>query len=132
MNVITRRGQPIEKEMNYRGTTTEKRYYAWWHESGTCCVTGQPFIEVAHTGKKHMSLKAPLWTCLGLIEPLHVYEEKNRKLFWRTVGLPDHLDWAKKLWDCFLAWEYPDAILAEMQGRVDRDYVRSILGEIDY
>lgn len=109
-------------------------YDKWMHERCTCVVTGQPIFENAHTGDlrhgKGMSIKANRATILPLIAPLHWYEEKNRKMFWPTVGLPDYLKIAARLFEAFENGENPTGILTEAQGRVDRAYVRAVLNEI--
>ena len=111
-------------------------YDTWMHANCTCVVTGQPEFEDAHTGGlsegKGTAIKANRNTMLPLIAPLHWYEEKNRKTFWPTVGLPDHLDIAADLFKAFTEGRDPTEILTEAQGRVDRDYVRAILGEVDF
>ncbi len=117
-------------------TSEETRYYGWLHNRCKCIVTGQPQFDIAHTGGlpegKGMGIKANCNTCLPLIRPLHEHEEKNRALFWPTVGLPDHLEIAGQLFVAFKANQDPFWILEEAWTRVDHEYVRAILGEIDF
>lgn len=111
-------------------------YDVWLHTYGSCIVTGQTEFQNAHTGDlrhgKGMSVKAWRGTILPLIAPLHWIEERERKTFWPTVGLPDYLTIAADLFKCFEQRGDPETILADAQSRVDRDYVRTLLGEIDY
>ena len=129
------RGQK-EQFIAPRGSPLERRYYAWMHLNCTCCVTGQPTFEAAHTGGlsegKGMGRKANVNTCLPLIKALHVRDEEARKTFWRTVGITDYRRQAAKLFDLFVAGKCPEAHIEAMQARVDQQYVAALLGQVDY
>lgn len=126
MKQITPR--PIyQKTKSLRGTPTEKRYYKWLHQAGVCCLTGYTPFEIAHTGKKAMSLKAPLWTCLPLQSRLHWHEEKARDAFWQGAGYPDHLDWAERLYDHFTTGQDPLVLLMDMAEQANREFIAKIL-----
>lgn len=125
-------GQPIfQKTASARGTTLEARYYYWLHSWETCCLSGRPDIEVAHTGGyaqgKSMSRKAALETCLPIASALHRAEERDRVGFWEGVGLPDYLDWAQRLFDIFEANGDPRPLFADMQALADRGFMMGIL-----
>ena len=124
--------QLCPKQERERFTDLEKAFYAWLHEFCTCCITGQPWFEIAHTGRKYMSLKSPLDTCLPLIKPLHMIEEGSRLTFWNDVGLPDYAKYAKRLFAAFKDGESPEMILQEMHGRINQQYVATLLGSIDF
>ena len=136
MSRVATKGPPPAKVSNLRGSTVETRYYKWLHLNCTCCVTGQPAFDIAHTGGlaqgKGMSRKAWLQTCLPLIRPLHRLEEGKSEFFWPTVGLPNYLDDALALYQMFERGISPDADLEAMQGRIDQEYVATLLGEIDF
>ena len=125
-------GQALPKEPRERFTALETRFNKWMHRECVCCVTGQPVFEIAHTGRKGMAYKSRLKTCLPLILLLHLIEERERPTFWVDVGLPDYTEYAAKLFECFERGECPQMLLQEMNGKVDRDYVRILLGEIDF
>lgn len=125
-------GQPIyQKTDNLRGTAIESRYYKWLH-TYECCVTGNPYgLEIAHTGGlpegKGTGRKANLDTCLPLIKPLHMIEEKNREYFWNVVGLPDHLVFAARLFEAFENGESGHTVLIDMRDQVNRNAVIKLL-----
>ena len=138
MTRLTRSGE-LKRKMPIRKRSAKKKpdpYDAWLHEHCTCVVTGQPEFQNAHTGGlaegKGTGTKAHRSTMLPLVWWLHAYEEKNRKVFWPTVGLPDYLDIAADLFKAFENNQDPTPILAEAQARVDREYVRAIHGEIGF
>lgn len=113
-------GRPIyQKATNYRFTPLERRYYAWLHDKCRCVLTGYTFVEIAHTGKKSMALKAPISTCLPIRPELHLIEERQRAEFWKAVGFPDHIEWAERLFDIFEARDCPEALLMDMNERAN-------------
>jgi len=116
-----------QKEPNLRFTATERAYYTWLHDSCACCLTGSTPIHCAHTGPKAMARKAPLKTVLPLHHGLHIAEERNRRWFWEGAGIPDHLDFAERLFDLFETNQSPDDLLADMQARADRGFIATIL-----
>ena len=124
--------QLCPKQERERFTPEESAYNTWIHAHCTCCITGHPWFEIAHTGRKYMSLKSPLDTCLPLIKQLHMIEEGSRLTFWNDVGLPDYAKYAKRLFAAFKAGESPDMILQEMHGRINQQYVATLLGSIDF
>ena len=125
-------GQPIyQKTRKDRFTPKERAYYAWLHDDPLCCLTGQTGgIEIAHTGPKAMSMKAPLATCLPIIKPLHDFEERNRDVFWSEAGFPDYLAWAERLMDMFETGRPKEVVLDEMIAAANRAYIASLLVKI--
>ncbi|MEM6546468.1 MAG: hypothetical protein AAF713_01855 [Pseudomonadota bacterium] len=94
----------IPKHDNQRFTQEERRYYAWLHELPCCLSMVSIGVQVAHTGGlsegKGVARKADLQTCLPLHYRLHYWEERNRRLFWRQVGV-DPIRWSAKLYQAF-------------------------------
>ncbi|MDP5216731.1 hypothetical protein Q5Y75_05830 [Ruegeria sp. 2205SS24-7] len=133
MSRITPQFPPAQKVRTMRGSTEEKRYYKWLHLNCVCCLSGRIDIELAHTGGpaegKGMSRKAALWTVLPLSKPLHHAEERNRREFWKNVGIPypQHIEWAERLYDHFTKQDDPTALLADMQARANRAFLAQIL-----
>ena len=138
------------KQPKERGSATEKRFYAFMHSDFiTCCLTGQPGPDTAHTGGvehgKAMGMKAPLATCLPLIRPLHIEEERSRKTFWPRVGFDgdSRFDYSYRLYDLFEKLDqYRNqpilqraqqigaeviALLADMQARANRAEIYDML-----
>lgn len=128
MNRVLPQGEVRQRIPSERFTPQEKRYYKWLHEGGgECCLTAQPKFEIAHTGKKHGPMKAPLNTCLPIIRGLHIIEERMRLIFWEQVGFPDYLDWAERLHDCHIEGGHPMDVLQEMQRQADRTIIADML-----
>lgn len=131
MNLCQR--PPFQKTASLRGTATETRYFAWLHSYRTCCLTGRPDIELAHTGGaaegKGMARKAWLHTVLPLARALHHAEESNRAKFWHLAGFPhkEHLAYAERLFEVFEQGDDPSALLADMQWQADRGYLAQFL-----
>ncbi len=114
-----------------RGTPHERRYMAFLHDGLGCCLSGRTDgIEVAHTGKNAIGLKAPMWTCLPMFHALHAEEGAGRDKFW-AAALPgeNHLAWAERLYDCFELSDRTGALvlLEDMRDLADRQYLASIL-----
>lgn len=128
---LTGKGPLGLKEPRTRHTAMEKAYFAWVRDTCVCCLTGQPTFEISHTGSlahgKGMAVKAVPWTCLPIIRALHVVEERGRDAFWREVGLPDHIEWAVRLYDIFEKREDPTPLLLDAQARANRPFIISIL-----
>ena len=83
-----------------RGTAKERKYYRWL-EGMPCCLSARTdAVQRAHTGKKGVGRKAPLWTVLPLQHALHLAEEAGRDSFWEQAG-HDPIPWAERLFDCF-------------------------------
>lgn len=131
MNQQSPRGPLGQKQPKQRGTPLERRYYKWLHRMCFCVLTGNPTFEIAHTGGlsegKGMGRKSRLETCLPLIRPLHVIEERQRRTFWAEVGFPDHLDWAARLYDIFEAKDDPMSLLMDMNDRANIPAIAAML-----
>lgn len=129
MNDLSNRGALGQKQIKERFTPLEGRYYAWLHLNGMCCLTGYKPFEIAHTGKKHTAMKAPLRTCLLLRKELHMLQEKYRAEFWDGAGFPDsdRFDWSIRLFEMFEKNEDPTPLLMDMAGRANRDYLMEVL-----
>ena len=128
MNQITPQQPPRQRMAKVRGTPLEKRYYAWLHRECVCCLTQYPVFQIAHTGPKFaMSRKGPLRSCLPLRFELHIIEEAGRKAFWERVGIPDHLDWADRLYEIFKSDQDPRDLLMDMHDKANLFEVAAML-----
>ena len=130
MTDIAERGALGQKATKQRHTAQERAYYEWMHVNGACVLTLTPSFQIAHTGGlaqgKGMSRKAALNTCLPLYYALHHLEERHRARFWEAV-LPDYLDHAAALYECFKKGGDIYAVLAEANRKSNTDSVRDML-----
>lgn len=127
MSIIRPQGELRQREKTKRFTPEEKAYFKWLHEHACCCLTGYPLFDIAHTGKKAMALKAPLPTCLPLRRELHLIEERARGRFWEQVGLPDHIQWANRLYRAYESGEMPMGTISGMLRQADRTIIADML-----
>ena len=120
--------EPVEQKAEpYRFTPEERAYFKWLHQTCLCCLTGYPVFELAHTGRKHMALKSHPSTVLPIRHELHLYEERNRALFWREVNIPDYKDWALRLYEIWEKREDPMGLLLDMQDKANKHFIAQIL-----
>lgn len=121
------------KHAKERGTAKERRFYAWLHSEGQCCLTGLMDFQIAHTGRlqhgKGMARKARLNTCLPLQWQLHIEEERSREAFWEKAGFPGdtRFDWSERLFDLFEKQEDPTSLLMDMRDRANLLFLGDIL-----
>lgn len=118
---------PKSKDRSQRFTAAERNYFAWMHRECTCCLTGYPEFEIAHTGGlsegKGTSRKSWLNTCLPIRKELHLVEERNRSEFWSRAGFEDHLAWADRLHEIYTTEQDPNDLVADMQDLANRDWL---------
>ena len=125
--------KPRRKAERERFTPKERRFNAWMHDYGRCCLSARPDFEIAHTGRiehgKGMARKASLNTCLPLQWLLHKAEERDREGFWSNAGFPgnDRFAWSERLFDIFEAGDDPTDLLMDMHERADLLFVGGIL-----
>ena len=112
--------------------------FGWLHSLRTCCLSGRADIEISHLHEKSFTSsnqKVSDVLVLPMSKLLHLAQHKHPREFWPGVFPGSKLPytesrvWAERLHDI---WEKRDLegaadLLADMQARADRRYLRQFL-----